>query len=283
MGARVCRPAFRRCTCGRMIPGVVRHCSTRTCPEYAPTWARDNRRRLRENLSTVRLAVMFSVTAPGADVYPFDRSVCSHGAGVRCSGRIGCRVNPDRAASFNRRAGKLWRSLNRVAKLRADRSTGHRGKLAVRVWEKQKRGLAHVHGVVPVGTPLERAWARAYVEALTELAPSHGFGFVDGWHKVGRRFWPGEQAAAYLSSYFVRGRSSKASITETVLDPDLPPLLVYVSRDLTRTTGCTMRNLRRVRRLWAVRCGIAAPPEWSALELARVIQLQARWPSVRAP
>jgi hypothetical protein len=278
------RPAFHRCKCGRPIPGVARHCSTRTCPEYAPTWARDNRRRLRENLSTIRLAVMFSVTASGAEVYPFDPGVCRHPAGVRCSGRIGCRVNAEAAASFNRRAGNLWRDLNRVAKLRADRSTGHRGKLAVRVWEKQKRGLAHLHGVISVGTPAELAWARAYVEALTDLAPTHGFGFVDGWHKIGRRFWPGMQAAAYLSSYFVRGRSAKASITETVLDRDLPPLLVYVGRDLTRITGCTMRNLRRARRLWAVRQGLAVPPNWPGIELAQVIQLQARWPAaVRAP
>jgi hypothetical protein len=227
---------------------------------------------------------MFSVTAPGSDVYPFDPNVCRHGPDVPCSGRIGCRVNARAAASFNRRAGKHWRALNRVAKLRADRSTGHRGKLGVRVWEKQKRGLAHLHGVPSVGTPAEVAWARAYVEALTELAPSYKFGFVDGWHKIGRRFWPGTQAAAYLSSYFVRGRSAKSSITETVLDPDLPRLLVYVSRDLTRISGCTMRNLRRARRLWAVRQGLASPPNWPGVELARVIQLQTRWPAaVRAP
>lgn len=232
----------------------------------------------------VRIAVMFSITAPGADVYPFDRSVCGHEPGVRCSGLIGCRVNARVAAKFNSTAGKWWRELNRVAKLRADRSTGYRGKLIARVWEKQKRGLAHVHGVVSVGTPAELAWAKTYVEALTELAPSYGFGFVDGWHKIGRRFWPGEQAAAYLSSYFVGGRSKKAPITETVLDRDLPAILVFVSRDLTRRTACTMRNLRRARRLWAVRQGLCGPPSWSAVELARVIQLQVEWPAaVRAP
>ena len=52
------------------------------------------------------------------------------------------------------------------------------------------------------------------------------FGFVDGWHKVGRKFWPGVQAAAYLSSYFAGGRGrarGKMVITqETVLDGGLP-------------------------------------------------------------
>jgi hypothetical protein len=49
------------------------------------------------------------------------------------------------------------------------------------------------------------------------MAPRYGFGFVDGWHKVGRKFWPGAQAAAYLSSYFAGGHGRKMSITENVL------------------------------------------------------------------
>jgi hypothetical protein len=124
-------------------------------------------------------------------------------------------------------------------------------KSSSRAWEKQKRGLAHVHGVIAVGTPAERAWAKAYVEALREMAPRYGFGFVDGWHKVGRKFWPGEQAAAYLSSYFVRGRGHKAPISENVLAGDLPRLVVFVGRALTLQTGCTMRALRNRRKAWA--------------------------------
>lgn len=112
--------------------------------------------------------------------------------------------------------------------MRADRATGHKGKLLARVWEKQKRGLAHVHGVIAVGTPPERAWAKAYVEALRDMSPRYGFGFVDGWEKIGRKFWPGIQAGAYLSSYFVRGRGHKAPISETVLATDLPKLIVFV-------------------------------------------------------
>ncbi len=54
---------------------------------------------------------MEAVTAPGSDVYPFDPSVCHHGVDVKCSGRIGCRVNAAAAATFNRRAGTLWRDL----------------------------------------------------------------------------------------------------------------------------------------------------------------------------
>jgi hypothetical protein len=47
--------------------------------ERAPSSPRpgpDTSRRLRENLRLVRLSVMFSITAPGSDVYPFDAAYC---------------------------------------------------------------------------------------------------------------------------------------------------------------------------------------------------------------
>jgi hypothetical protein len=263
------RRVFHRCSCGRPIPEGVMRCSSRTCPEYAPIWARDTRRRLFVNLEQLKLSVMFSVTAPGADLYPFDPQFCSHSPSQRCSGRIGCRVAPDVAEAFNRNAGKWWSELHRVAKMRADRAVGMKLTIAARVWEKQKRGLAHVHGVISVATPVEVRWAEIYITALGELAPKYGFGFVDGWHKVGRKFWPGVQAAAYLSSYFAGRRGRKMAITETVLAGDLPRLVVFVGRDLTRVSGCTMRSLRNARRLWASREGLVPPPrltypEWLA-------------------
>ena len=254
------RRYFHRCSCGRPVPEGVMRCSSRTCPEYAPTWARDTRRRLLENLRTVPLTVMFSVTAPGSDLYPFDPRLCSHSPSQRCSGALGCRVDPEMAGAFNKNAGRWWSELHRAAKVRADRATGHKGKLLARVWEKQKRGLAHVHGIIAVETPAERAWAKAYVTALREMAPRYGFGFVDGWHKIGRKFWPGSQAGAYLSSYFVRGKGRKSAITENVKAGDLPRLVVFISRDLTTTTGCTMRSLRGSRQLWASRHWFTEPP-----------------------
>ena len=275
---------FHRCNCGRPIPEGVSRCSSRTCPEFAPIWARDTRRRLLENLRTVPYAVMFTVTAPGSDVYPFDPELCLRRPVHRCSGAIGCRVNSEAARDFNTRAGNWWSELHRAAKLRADRATGHKGKLLARVWEKQKRGLAHVHGVLAAGSPDELAWAREYVTALGELAPTKGFGFVDGWHKVGRKLWPGEQAGAYLSSYFVRGRGRKAPMTENVLAGDLPKFVVLVGRHLTQMTCCTMRNLRNARRVWAWSVGRAERPSLDDRDFLVAMCLLARIaPPARAP
>lgn len=252
-------------------------CSSRRCPEFAPIWARDTRRRLLDNLRLVKLSVMFTVTAPGADVYPFDPEFCRHGAGVKCSGRIGCRVSRTDEAAFNGGAGTAWSNLHRRAKIRADRATGHRGRIVARVWEKQRRGLAHLHGVLAVSTPQELTWAQAYVEALRELAPAFGFGFVDGWERLSRKFWPGDQAGAYLSSYFVSGRGRKASITENVQDGNLPRVLVLVGTHLTQQTGVTMRSLRLARRLWALREGLIESDglaEWDAVVAACVLDRQ---------
>jgi hypothetical protein len=218
------------------------------------------------NLEQLPQSVMFSVTAPGADLYPFDPRFCSHSPSQRCSGRLGCRVAPDVAAAFNSKAGKWWSELHRAAKTRADRACGFKGKLACRVWEKQKRGLAHLHGVISVESPAHVRWAEAYITALREMAPRYGFGFVDGWHKVGRKFWPGVQAAAYLSSYFASGRGHKMTLTENVRAGDLPRLVVFVGRDLTQTSGCTMRTLRVARRVWASRAGLCDPPRVSYIE-----------------
>ena len=97
---------------------------------------------------------------------------------------------------YNIMVNKYFKDSKRTradTKLRADRATGFKGKLAARVWEKQKRGLAHLHGVISVESAVHIRWAEAYVTALRGLAPRYGFGFVDGWHKVGRKFWPGVQ------------------------------------------------------------------------------------------
>jgi hypothetical protein len=230
-----------------------------------------------ENLRIVPLTVMFSVTAPGADLYPFDPRFCSHSPSQRCSGAHGCRVDPEAAAAFNKQAGRWWSQLHRAAKTRADRATGHKGRVLARVFEKQKRGLAHVHGVIAVTEGIERTWAEAYLVALAQLAPRYGFGYVDGWQKLSRKFWPGDHAAAYLSSYFVRGKGRKASITENVAAGDLPHLVVFVSRALTQRTGCTMRSLRNARRLWASREGLVDPPTMSLEEwLAAALMLTRR-------
>ena len=144
--------------------------------------------------------------------------------------------------------------------------------LLTRVWEPQARGAAHVHPVFALASPDDARIAFLYFEHLARLAPKHGFGFVGTKKGSSAQIMSGERAAAYLSSYFVRGSKEKATLQENARNPYMPHLLIWVSPKLTKLTGITMRILRRIRHLWAVRMGLCPPPSWPADELVHVNQ-----------
>lgn len=228
-------------------------------------WARDWRRVMLENLTAYGgEAVMLTVTGPGADVLPWDRSMCVHDEEQLCSGRYGCVVEEHARQRWNATFPARFKRLNDAAKLAATRelaakSIECRGSILCMGKEAQKRGILHAHIGVGIATPAERAWAWAYMRHLNRLAPLHSFGYVD--RKLQGR--NAREMAAYLSRYFVSGRG-KAPITEAVLNPELPSRPLYVSPKLTYRTRVTMRNLRRVRHWWAWDMGIADKPKWRA-------------------
>lgn len=209
-------------------------CKSRRCPECGLLWAGDVRRKLFANFGHYEGQVaLISVTAPGKDVLPWD----------------GKFVDRQAARAWNLTAPRRWRELHRTASQSARRRT-RPGSLQIlgRVWEYQKRGVLHVHVVVGVDKPINRHAARLYTDELKRLHDHHGFGYVDGkWSS-----YRGQNAAAYLSSYFIAGEGRKASIRETVTRPDVPSHVVYVASSLTTATGVTMRSLRRVRYLWVI-------------------------------
>lgn len=180
---------------------------------------------------------------------PWDERACSALGDHAHSGRLGCRVDETRAKEWNDSAPDRWRRLHRRAYQDAVKRHG-RGAvwLVVRVWEMQNRGVLHVHPVLAYGTARQKAGARYYVERLAELASQYGFGFVE--RKV--RPQPAVNAAAYLSSYFVKGRRGKATLWESARSSAMPRSIVHVSVRLTQQTGCTMRLLRFGRYVWAL-------------------------------
>jgi hypothetical protein len=138
--------------------------------------------------------------------------------------------------------------------------------------------------VFAVPTPNDVVLASAYFEEAERLASRHGFGFVGRKRGTSQHVMSAERAAAYLSSYFVSGKGEKATLSENARNPHLPRLLIWVSPNLTRRTGVTMRSRRRCRQLWAVRTGLLPPPNWPGVELARTILLAGAWPiAARAP
>jgi hypothetical protein len=237
---------MRRCrSCGRVLFGRGLVCRSRRCPEYGKVWAGDQRQKLFRNLEVLPGDILLSaVTAPGADRLGWDESVCAALGEHEHSGHLGCRVDAREAGRWNRTAADRWRRLHRRAYQETVRQVG-RGSvwMVARVWEMQARGVLHVHPVLAYGTALQKAGARRYLARLAELAPKYGFGFV---HSDPRRVkpQPAANAAAYLSSYFVKGKRGKETLWESARSPAMPRSIVHVSVKLTQRTGCTMRLLR---------------------------------------
>ena len=265
--------------CRRRLPEVVSRCRSRTCPGYAPTWARDTLRKLRENLRAYGgKAAMLTLTAPGVEAgLIWDRSHCSHIESVPCSGPRGCRVNSRAAEIWNDASRGYWRELNRVCKQRADRelrclgARDFKGHILAYQWELQARGLWHLHFVVGVETALEMAWATEYVKAMRLLAPTYLFGYVDA--KPLKRARPADFCAGYVAKYLMKRREDGIfGASETVLTAGRT-LLTYVSRQLTQRTGVTMRALRDARLLWAYRKGHLPIPRRTVSELRLAAQL----------
>lgn len=164
---------------------------------------------------------------------------------------------PDRAAmeAWNRTAPERWRAIHRAASQRARRRHG-RFSLVAWSWEYQRRGALHKHVIVGVASARELAAAHTYVQALHELRQAHDFGFVDRGRKTGGRraleVIPPARAGRYVAKYLSPLENGKPTLSATVVQPDVPPLVAYVSRSLTTRTGVTMRFLRWRRYAWAM-------------------------------
>jgi hypothetical protein len=273
---------YKKCeNCGGLLPVSVSRCRRRRCPGYAPTWARDTMRKIRENLREYGgLVAMCTLTAPGEEAgLIWDRDQCIHAVGVRCSGKFGCRVLSEAAELWNHESRGWWRELNRRSKLRADRAVerlGHdyKGGLLMYEWELQRRGVWHLHFILGMETAVERAWAFEYVSAMRELGPAWMFGFVDS--KPLRSPQPAERASGYLSKYLAkRTEDGSMEVTATVLTAGRT-LLTYVSRKLTAGSGITMRVLRDVRLAWAWREGYIPAEALDAFDLMHALCLLER-------
>jgi hypothetical protein len=246
-------------------------------------------RKIRENLRAYGgLAAMCTLTAPGVDAgLAWDRASCTHDESERCGRAHGCKVVPGVAQLWNEKSRGWWSKLNRVCKQRADRAVrrqglDRRGGVLLYEWELQVRGVWHLHFVLGMETAWERVWALEYVKAMRELAPKYGFGFVDA--KPLRNPEPAERVARYLSKYLAKWKEDGTlEITETVKSAGRS-LLNYVSLGLTAKSGCTMRNLRLARIVWAWLSGLIEDPGLDPWEELVAVCLLDRLPvPVRGP
>jgi hypothetical protein len=261
----------------------------------------DNRRKLLDNLVAYGGAVrIVTLTPPGADV-------------LRWGEGNDRRVDPVDAELFNLSASRRARRLFQAAAKSADRYLrlmGYRGRLPRSlgvVWAPMRRGVWHIHWALPNESPAEKLWSRTVVRFMdkawrTEAArytanerrllleleagqvinvggdygsysPPRGFygwGFVDRHDKTQGVT---SKAAHYLS------RNAAGYLGRNVASGVQLPgrkVRLYVSSRLTRETGVTIRNLRRLRQLYVRRARAEIPlvPErWSPRDTAHLLRM----------
>jgi hypothetical protein len=233
-----------------------------------------------------RPVVLLSITAPGEDRLPWDEAHCAHRRKHRHRGPSGCRVQQRAAREWADTCTWRWAKLRQAAAIATERLTGTAPVIVERVWEPQKRGVPHLHIVLPYGTPREIDVAHCFAAQLCDRASSYDFGYVDARADArepwGRRLKPvaAAEAARYLSSYLTGRSRKKNSIRENIADPVMPRSLLWLTPKLTsrgelaadrRATFITMRTIRRARHLYAWARGLCQPPVWqSMLEAAKV-------------
>jgi hypothetical protein len=236
-------------------------CKRRDCPYCGPKWARDWRRVLAANLDAAGVKVAtIAITGPGADVLPWACERNHKHSGVR-----GCRVQPAPLRMWAEAMPFMWQRLRQAARIATKRELGYAPPwLMCRVWEPQKRGVPHLHLVVPYGSWADRKAANVFRRHLARLAPEYGFG------RVQKDLQPieGREAARYLASYLTGRTAKKNSIRENISDPNLPRSLLWLTPKLTRKTMVTMRTVRRARHVWAAWEGHCPVPKWAGLEEA---------------
>lgn len=245
-------------------------CRRRTCPAYAAHYLRDLARCIRDNLGEWdgRVA-MLTLTAPGANVLPWDESVCADRPKHRHSGPDGCRVHAfdvvDLGGRRVVRGGAQWnlaveRNLSRLTKAahRAVRRSGCPGRVTVllRVDERQSRGVFHPHIALGIRTAADRVALDVFCGYVKANRAQYGFSARENGYDLTPpdKYVPGH-AAVYMAKY-VRPDRAKASFVPLLRDIERVARVnertgrreivrpVYVSRCLTSRSRVTMRHLR---------------------------------------
>lgn len=233
---------------------AVRHeryevpCGKRSCPACGVLWLGDSRIRALAAANVLGDDVtLVSITAPGADRLPWSDD--------------GRTVDEEEARAWNEAApgqwSRLWARASRAARRYAKRR-GVAWCLLLKSWEYQKRGVLHLHLVLPYGCPVQREATRRCVAALDALRHEHEFGFVDRGQLAERgplrrvrrlRAVAAGRAAAYVAGYMASTGAGKEGIAEVARKQGVPGAILYVSRTLTDESGVTMRTLRARRRI----------------------------------
>jgi hypothetical protein len=123
------RSGWRLCEyCGSPLHERAWRHQSKRCPGYSDLWAMDTFVCFGENLKTHGSeAVLFSVTAPGADQLPWDETTCRVEGEHRHSGALGCQVEAGQALLWNESAQHRFSTAQREGACRPDADKARKG------------------------------------------------------------------------------------------------------------------------------------------------------------
>lgn len=166
-------------------------------------------------------------------------------------------LDPAGYDEWNRTSAARWAQLDRRVKGRMRRQ-GERVRPLLRIAQRQRRGLDHLHLVVALEDDSDRAGLAVYVGLLKQLGAEHGFGFVDDPFKRRRSPTTGKVqdmvfadpriAARYLVGRYLIESPQLAAL----LDGSHSFRALWVAPALSLRSGVTVRRLRRVRHAYFV-------------------------------
>lgn len=248
-------------------------CGSRYCPVCGLRWQGDQRvRAVAASEHIGPASALITVTGPGGNYF-------ARAAG-RTSGSSYMHVR-----RWNASARRRWRAMHLYASrpLRGwarEHAPGWR--LSFRSWEFQKRGVLHLHLVLPYGTPEERRVTDLYLWNLWSCARQFGFGYVMGGDKGKRPTWgrppkvkvaDGPAAARYVCKYVAATGAGKEGMVDVAKRTATRGSILYVAPALTRASGCSMTTLRARRRIWARHAGSDGEvKDWDAVCLVDAVQ-----------
>lgn len=208
-----------------------------------------------------------TLTGPGQDVIPWDRSVCNHDPALQCSGKIGCRGEFEAAMRWNSFARKQISYVPQMLRRRLNCSVEVWGS-----WEPQERAVLHRHMLVRVEGPISDQTMR---RAVKQVAAELGFGrqltvdmltldeavamFDD--HELVEVEQPETSQAVVRSVRYCAKYATKCTdhvkklgmFNGKLLDPDTGELRRLRSWSATHRWGITMKQVKRQQQLFAAR------------------------------
>lgn len=147
-----------------------------------------------------------TLTAPGIEEIAWNPLACNHNSDMKCSGKIGCKVDEIDGAEFNTRMPKNWnRYMQAVRRMfQAEIQYG-------KVFEAQSRDVLHIHALL-VGAP---PWPIKRInKELRRLAKVHGMGAQISVKRVAGDS-PNDKGKAvnYASKYLTKGSKTLKTVS----------------------------------------------------------------------